>query len=166
MRERTAVIGNEQVTLSWSESDGKLRARVGVREYELELRRVSSGLFWLGWNGGAADVIVTPDNGGYDVSIRGHRIHVEFLESSKRVHRQAAGTGSGIVEIKAPMPGKVVRLLRHESDEVQAQQGILVIEAMKMQNEIRSPKAGRILELRVREGETVGLGQLIARVGN
>src|SRR5262245_6238152 len=116
MRERTAVIGNQQVTVSWSEADGKLRARVGTREYELQIRGVSSGSFWFGWSGASADVVVTADNGGYDVSIRGHRIHVEFLESSKRVHRQAAGTGSGIVEIKAPMPGKVVRLLRRESE--------------------------------------------------
>ena len=48
MRERTAVIGNEQITISWSESDGKLRATVGTREYELRIRRVSSGAFWFG----------------------------------------------------------------------------------------------------------------------
>jgi biotin carboxyl carrier protein len=57
-----------------------------------------------------------------------------------------------------------VRVLAGKSDEVRAQQGIVVIEAMKMQNEIRSPKAGRIVELAVAEGDAVGLGQLIARV--
>jgi biotin carboxyl carrier protein len=62
------------------------------------------------------------------------------------------------------MPGKVVRVLAGESESVRAQQGILVIEAMKMQNEIRSPKAGRIVELTVAEGDAVALGQLIARV--
>ena len=62
------------------------------------------------------------------------------------------------------MPGKIVRVLSSESDQVKAKQGIAVIEAMKMQNEIRSPKDGRIVELAVSEGDAVGLGDLIARV--
>ena len=62
------------------------------------------------------------------------------------------------------MPGKIVRILCAADDRVEARQGIVVMEAMKMQNEIRSPKAGRVVQLNVREGDTVKLGDLIAQV--
>jgi biotin carboxyl carrier protein len=60
------------------------------------------------------------------------------------------------------MHGKVVRILLDEGAEVDAQQGVLVVEAMKMQNEVSSPKAGRVAELRVREGQTVNAGEVLA----
>jgi biotin carboxyl carrier protein len=164
MKERTAVIGNEHVAIVWTESGGTLKATVNGREYELEVRRLGTGAFWFGSSGRSAESVVTPQNDGYEVAINGYRIHVEFLESSKRPHRQGAATDSGAVDVRAPMPGKVVRVLAGKSDEVRAHQGIVVIEAMKMQNEIRSPKDGRIVELTVAEGDAVGLGQLIARV--
>jgi biotin carboxyl carrier protein len=62
------------------------------------------------------------------------------------------------------MPGKVVRLLCAVGDEVAANQGVLVVEAMKMQNEVQSPKAGRVIEIRVREGQTVNAGEVLAVV--
>jgi biotin carboxyl carrier protein len=164
MKERTAVIGSEHVAITWTESGNTLKATVNGREYELQIRRLGSGAFWFGWSGRSADAVVTPKNDGYEVSINGHHMQVEFLESSKRAHRQSRASDSGIVDVRAPMPGKVVRVLAGESESVRAQQGILVIEAMKMQNEIRSPKAGRIVELTVAEGDAVALGQLIARV--
>lgn len=164
MKERTAVIGNEHVAITWSESGTTLKAIVGGKEYELEFRKLAGGAFWFGWNGRSAEAVVTPQDDGYAVSVNGHHIHVDFLESSKKPHRQDRAMDAGIIEVKAPMPGKVVRVLAGKSDEVRAQQGIVVIEAMKMQNEIRSPKAGRIVELAVAEGDAVGLGQLIARV--
>jgi len=60
------------------------------------------------------------------------------------------------------MPGKVVRLLAAEGQQVQAGQGLLVIEAMKMQNEIKAPRAGRVVSLSVGEGATVTAGQALA----
>jgi biotin carboxyl carrier protein len=63
------------------------------------------------------------------------------------------------------MPGKIVRVLRSQGDEVEPRQGIIVMEAMKMQNEIRSPKRGKILELKVAAGDAVNMGDVIARVG-
>jgi biotin carboxyl carrier protein len=62
------------------------------------------------------------------------------------------------------MPGKVVRVLLGAGDDVAAGQGVVVVEAMKMQNEIKSPKAGRIIEVRVSEGATVNSNQVLAVV--
>jgi biotin carboxyl carrier protein len=60
------------------------------------------------------------------------------------------------------MPGKVVRVLLNAGDEVAARQGVLVVEAMKMQNEVQSPKAGKIAEIKVSEGQTVNAGDVMA----
>ena len=60
------------------------------------------------------------------------------------------------------MPGKVVRILKAVGDEVESGQGVLVVEAMKMQNEVQSPKHGRVAELRVSEGQTVNAGEVMA----
>ena len=61
----------------------------------------------------------------------------------------------GVAEVKAPMPGKVVKLLVSAGDDVEAGQGILLFEAMKMQNEIRSPIAGAVVDFAVQEGQAV-----------
>jgi biotin carboxyl carrier protein len=62
------------------------------------------------------------------------------------------------------MPGKVVRLLVAAGDEVDVGQGLLVVEAMKMQNEIRSPKKGRVERLEVKEGQPVNAGEILCVV--
>jgi biotin carboxyl carrier protein len=63
------------------------------------------------------------------------------------------------------MPGKIIVLLMKAGDTVEAGQGIVVMEAMKMQNEIRSPKSGKIQRLLVTEGQTVNTGEVVAIVG-
>lgn len=74
-----------------------------------------------------------------------------------------AGAGAGgRVTLTAPMPGKVVRVLVNAGDEVAAQQGILIVEAMKMQNELQAPRAGKVAELRATEGQTVNAGDVLA----
>ena len=70
----------------------------------------------------------------------------------------------GVAEIRAPMPGKIVKLLVGEGAEVRANQGLLVVEAMKMQNEVKSPKGGTVRKLAVKEGDAVGSGDLLATV--
>jgi len=81
---------------------------------------------------------------------------------SLRSRRGAAADAGGPRPIKAPMPGRVVRILASANDTVDAQQGILVIEAMKMQNEMKSPKAGSVVRIAVAVGDTVQAGQVLA----
>src|SRR6266704_1033037 len=71
---------------------------------------------------------------------------------------------TGGLQITAPMPGKVVRLLVKTGDRVEAGQGLLVVEAMKMQNEIRSPKSGTVERVFVQEGQPVSAGEVLAAV--
>jgi len=78
--------------------------------------------------------------------------------------RARAGDDRGAMKIVAPMPGKVVRVLAREGDEVEAGAGVAVVEAMKMQNEIKSPKKGSIQKILVREGAAVNAGDVLAIV--
>ncbi|MGB7282825.1 MAG: biotin/lipoyl-containing protein [Candidatus Acidiferrum sp.] len=71
---------------------------------------------------------------------------------------------TGRQQVVAPMPGKVVRLLVKAGDRVEAGQGLLVVEAMKMQNEIRSPKGGVVERLLAKEGQPVNAGEVLAWV--
>jgi biotin carboxyl carrier protein len=78
--------------------------------------------------------------------------------------RTSADDGKGPRKLVAPMPGKVVRLLVKENAEVDAGQGLLVVEAMKMQNEIKSPKKGVVRKMVATEGASVSAGDVLAVV--
>lgn len=83
---------------------------------------------------------------------------------SLRSRRDGTGDEKGPKKLVAPMPGRVVRVLVSENSEVEAGQGIVVVEAMKMQNEIKSPKKGAVKKLVVAAGATVNAGDVLAIV--
>ncbi|HUP02365.1 MAG TPA: biotin/lipoyl-containing protein [Bryobacteraceae bacterium] len=101
---------------------------------------------------------------GVAVVIDGFRFVVE-VRDPRRMAAAAAQTGrQGAATVAAPMPGKVVRVLVALGDQVEAGQGIAVVEAMKMQNEMKAAHAGRVASLRVKEGDTVSAGQTLATI--
>ncbi len=81
---------------------------------------------------------------------------------SLRTRRAVAVAEAGPQKVKAPMPGKIVRIMVNEKDEVKAGQGIIVMEAMKMQNEMKSPKDGRVQKILTAEGSVVNPGDTLA----
>ncbi|ABF39159.1 biotin carboxyl carrier protein [Candidatus Koribacter versatilis Ellin345] len=81
---------------------------------------------------------------------------------SLRTRRAAAGSTEGPQKIVAPMPGKVVRILVPQGGEVEVGKGVVVVEAMKMQNELKSPKSGKVQKVLVSEGATVNAGDTLA----
>ncbi len=81
---------------------------------------------------------------------------------SLRTRRAAASFETGQQRLKAPMPGKIVRIVVKEEDEVKAGQSILVMEAMKMQNEMKAPKAGKVQKILTAEGSVVNAGDTLA----
>jgi biotin carboxyl carrier protein len=81
---------------------------------------------------------------------------------SLRTRRAATGSTEGPQKILAPMPGKVVRIIVPEGEMVEAGKGVVVVEAMKMQNELKSPKAGKVQKMLVAEGATVNAGDTLA----
>jgi biotin carboxyl carrier protein len=102
---------------------------------------------------------------GDAVVIAGQRFNFEVDDPRSLAGRRGAGAGTdGPRAIKAPMPGRVVRVLVAVGEEVAEGQGIVVIEAMKMQNELKSPKAGRVMRIAVAVDETVCSGDVLAVV--
>lgn len=158
------MVAGERVEFQWKAETATVEATVNGRVYTLEAKEIGRGVFWFSWNGRSIEATVIGTDQGYTVAIQGHRIPVEFSDSRKALRRAAHAEHEGVVEVRAPMAGKIVRILVAESAEVDVHQGIVVMEAMKMQNEIRAPKRGRILKLEVAEGNTVSAGDLIALV--
>jgi biotin carboxyl carrier protein len=115
--------------------------------------------------------------GSYSVLIGGKVYHAVSVNGAIRVNRRefsievfdpremrargTGGVGEGRQNILAPMPGKVVRLLVAVGDTVEAGQGLVVVEAMKMQNEMKSPKDGRVAEVKTRPEATVAAGEVL-----
>jgi biotin carboxyl carrier protein len=95
------------------------------------------------------------------VGTRRHRVAVSDPRSL-RAQRKRPGAGNGALQIKASMPGRVARVLVAPGEAVVAHQGIVVIEAMKMQNELKAVRDGRIVEVRVVAGDKVASGQVLA----
>lgn len=102
---------------------------------------------------------------GNAVWIGDRRFEFEVNDPRSLQGRRGAGAGAvGPRAVKAPMPGRVVRVLVAVGEDVAEQQGIVVIEAMKMQNELKSPKAGRVARVSVAVGDTVGAADVLAIV--
>lgn len=140
-----------------------VEAQIGDKKYVLEARAVQPGFYWLNLENRSVEVVVTEKNGSYLVMLNGRQILVE-LDDLRTALRHAQQGQTGIAQIRAPMPGKVIRILVKEGDAVRANQGILVMEAMKMQNEIKSPKQGVVKKLGVTAGSAVNSGDLLAEV--
>jgi biotin carboxyl carrier protein len=122
------------------------------------------GVYSVLLDGRSYDAFVEDTPTGLVVSIEGYRFELE-VRDPRRWSRKTAGGGAGAVQsIVSPMPGKVVRVLAAPGDEVVAGQGIVVVEAMKMQNEMKSPKAGRIVEVKTKTDAAVAAGDVLVVV--
>ena len=123
------------------------------------------GVYSVLMDGRSYDAYVEETLNGLVVSLQGHRFEIEARDP-RRWSRKAAGRGGeGVQTIASPMPGKVVRVLVAAGDAVHAGQGIAVVEAMKMQNEMKAPRAGKVLSLPAKEGATVAAGEVLAMIG-
>jgi biotin carboxyl carrier protein len=100
--------------------------------------------------------------GADEVFVNGRRFAVETNSGWRR--RGSGAGGEGRANIIAPMPGKVVRVLVEVNQEVEAGQGIAVVEAMKMQNEMKAPRAGRVASISVKPGDSVNAGAVLATI--
>ena len=159
-----AKISDEITNLEIHRDGDNVTARVGDREYQLEVNDIDRGLYLLKNNGCVYEVFVSagPANAPAKVSIRNHSFDVEVIDPrslSRTASDHAHGDGQAL--IKTAMPGKVVRILVQAGDSLAEGDGVIVVEAMKMQNEMRSPKDGIVKEIRVDEGATVNAGDVL-----
>ena len=122
---------------------------------------VEPGVYSVLLDGRVFEARARPAPDGLSVEAGGRRFAVEVRDPRNASRRAEAALGSGRQNIIASMPGKVVRLLVREGDAVDTGQGLVVVEAMKMQNEMKASRAGRVVEVRVRDGDTVGAGDTL-----
>lgn len=117
-------------------------------------------------NGTAFEIHIAPSlDGTYKLQTGPHEYQADVRDPRAwRGRKPGSLAAEGRQQIVAPMPGKVIRLLVNSGDEVEAGQGLVVIEAMKMQNEIRSPKKGKVERLQAKEGQPVNAGDVLAWV--
>lgn len=116
-------------------------------------------------DGRSYDARVEDAADGLVVVIDGYRFEVEVRDPRRLSRRTGGRGGEGVQTIAAPMPGKVVRVLVRAGDAVEAGQGLLVVEAMKMQNEMKAARSGTVLSLSAKEGATVAAGEVLATIG-
>jgi biotin carboxyl carrier protein len=126
---------------------------------------VSPGAYSILVDGRSLEVTTEKNTEGFLVRVDGREYQAQVTDP--RSWRRARGAGvelEGRQQLIAPMPGKIVRVLASVGQQVSAGDGLLVIEAMKMQNEIRAPKSGTVEKL-ASEGQTVNAGEVLAVVG-
>ena len=129
--------------------------RAGIRR---DLLEVEPGVYSVLADGASYEVRVD----AAEVTVGSRRFAYELEDPRQWKRSGDAAAGHGRAAILAPMPGKVVRILAAAGDEVEAGQGIVVVEAMKMQNEMKAPRAGRVAAIQVKENDSVVAGAVLA----
>ena len=165
----TARIGATEHKLDLRREGERVFAEVDGRSYELEAREPEPGVYLLTLGGRVYECRVGEGageaRGRAEVGVGGRTYEVA-LADPKRLRAAGAGgaDASGRAEVRAPMPGKVVRVLVERGARVEAGDGLVVVEAMKMQNEMKSPRAGTVAELHAEPGATVNGGDVLVVV--
>ncbi|TNF50721.1 biotin/lipoyl-binding protein [bacterium] len=161
-----AVMGGEQIPVDvFRSQDGELVVKVEDREYTVDSRWTQLDLLSLIIDGRSYQVDIHSEKDCHRVLVEGEHFDFELFDERKALLKSAAGLGAeGVQEIRTSMPGKIVKILVAEGDEVQEGDGLVIVEAMKMENEMKSPKAGTITKVGVEEGEAVEAGALLVVV--
>lgn len=161
-----AEIENEQYEIEIEREDEKVFAKVNGREYELEASQPEKDVFLLKFANKVFEIYITPRQNSdelFKVKLKDGEIEIALFDPKRlRGAGLGAGVADGIAEIKTAMPGKLVRILAEAGTEIKTGEGVLVVEAMKMQNEMKSPKDGVVKEVRFEEGATVNAGDVLA----
>jgi biotin carboxyl carrier protein len=143
----------------------RLRCTIDGAPLEADVAQIAPGIYSILIDGESLEVRVERDGTGLRLSVADHEWRAEVRDPREwRRNRGGASEAEGRQQVTAPMPGKIVRVLVRAGDAVDVKQGLFVVEAMKMQNEIRSPKSGKVERLLVTEGQTVNAGEALATI--
>ncbi|MFW6131351.1 MAG: biotin/lipoyl-containing protein [Candidatus Aminicenantaceae bacterium] len=156
-------ISNKEFKLNL-ESQGANHYFAGLKnkKYKISVEPINSDEMIINIDGKIYDVIVNTNKDSYSVYVGGHFFDVKKNTLSQVLAREDKGAKKK--DIKTSMPGKIVKILVKQGDKVKKEQPVLVLEAMKMQNEIKSPKAGVVRSLTLKEGDSVEANALLFSV--
>jgi biotin carboxyl carrier protein len=157
-----AVLGRT-LRVEVKERDGRYAVLIDGKAHDVDYRETGRDFVSLLLDGKSYEAGLERRPSGCIVHFPADTLDVELTEAARGA-AVGARKPPGPARVVAPMPGKIVRLLVVPGQEVPAGQGLLVMEAMKMENELRSPRAGSVQQIAVREGQTVETGALLAVV--
>jgi biotin carboxyl carrier protein len=156
-----ATIGEREVKITVEELGGSnYKVTLDGREVVVDAHQVANRRWSVLYGFTSLEVDVTPVPGdAFEVLINGDCHKFSLMNEQRRAMIRAGAKGAaGKAMVSSPMPGKVVKILVTEGEEVRADQGVIVVEAMKMENELKSAIAGKVKEIFVGEGEVVESG--------
>jgi len=163
-----ATIADYQTDILIQDDGSRVRAELDGRCYELDVREYGVSGYVLIADGHVFDCRVdgrTESGKSMGVIVGAAQYSVTLIDPKRlRGASSAVAHADEAARIIAPMPGKVVRVLVNVGDQVEAGAGIVVVEAMKMQNEMKSPKTGTVIALNVDVGATVNASDVLAVV--
>jgi biotin carboxyl carrier protein len=157
------VGGQEHVVEVMVGADGRYRLVIGDREWDVDARLTAQGIYSLLIDNVSYVADVVDADGACFVEVGGETYAITVEEQTRHIIRTKGGAapgGSGQT-LKAPLPGKISRVAVSLGDAVQAGDTLLVIEAMKMENELRAGAAGTVTEVRVQAGQAVNAGDVL-----
>jgi biotin carboxyl carrier protein len=152
------LIGEKEETLSLEEKDGLCLARFGDTELRAEVFPVSSNMFWITSSGQSFVVYAAKNEGKYYVFVRGQQFCIEKPSTELRRRAKAGGALKAEEIVGAPMPGVIVKVPVSEGDVVKAEEVLVVVESMKMENDIRASGDARVKKVHVKSGDSVNFG--------
>lgn len=160
-------LGEQSYTVEIEET-GKSVYRVSVdgNEFVVDGKKTGRTNYSLIVDNRSFEIEVDSTGDQYRVLVDGRSYHIHLVDERRvRVGGSQAGTAlQGRQHVSVPMPGKVIAVLVAEGDQVEKGQGLVIVEAMKMENEVHSPIAGEIKEIKVKAGETVEGGAVLVIV--
>jgi biotin carboxyl carrier protein len=155
-----AELHGEKHEIEITRDGKKVFARIDDRDYELEASEVEPNVYLFKYENRIFEIYPAPNG---IVNLGNHQLEISISDPKRLRGTSASGANAeGTVEIKTAMPGKLVRVLTEEGATVKQGESVLVVEAMKMQNEMKSPKDGIVKEIRFAEGATVNAGDILA----
>ena len=161
----TAVVGETEHAIEvLALGEDRWRITIDGREQVVDSRQTGQGSFSLLIEHAAAEVSVSSRGDEFQVVVGGLSHRLRLLDERALRRRDRSTAGDGARDVRAAMPGKVVTVLVEAGANVERGQGLVVLEAMKMENEIGAPRTGPVAEVCVRPGQAVEAGELLVRL--
>ena len=159
-----AAVDGRTIRVEVRGQDGRYQVSLDGRTMEVDCQETGSHFLSLLIDGRSYEVGLEKRSTGYTVVLEDDVLFVDLANASRTMGGAPPRAAGGPARVAAPMPGKLVKVLVEPGQEVASGQGLVVMEAMKMENELRSPRAGRVRALPVREGQAVETGAILAVV--
>lgn len=143
------------------------RLIINGKEKLVDAHRTEACVYSIIIDGKSYEVDISFNGDEFVVNIDGETYKINVIDERRKILKKIASPArvSGVQIITAPMPGRIVKILKNAGDRVEKNQGVIIVEAMKMENELKVNNSGVVKTIYVKEGDTVEAGQKLVEVG-